>query len=130
MRLAHVFLSLLILSAMIVLPLALFLDRGKLNGGPGILATFLVFWWLIDIITPTALITAWVKRRPLRHQFTITLLAFLNLYFGLMGIFYFLRQRNILEHKIGFFFFLLNLIYSTIIIYSQLQTYESDHNES
>jgi hypothetical protein len=126
MRLTHIFLALLILAAMIVLPLVLFLDKGKLSGGPGILATFLVFWWLIDAITPVALTVAWIKKRPIRHQFSFTLLAFLNLYFGLMGVLYFVRQRNILEYKTSFLVFLLNLTWSAVIAYVQLRKYGTE----
>jgi|SRR6185312_13338825 len=130
MRLTHIFFALLILAAMIVLPLALFLNKGKLNGGPAILATFLAFWWMIDVLTPSALIIAWLKRRSLRHQFAFTLLAFLNLYFGLMGIFYFIREGNMLGYKLSFFFFLLNLTWSAIIAYFQLRTGESNRREA
>jgi len=122
MRLTHIFFALLILVVLIITPIGLFLNKGKLNGGPGILATFLIFWWLIDAVTPAALIIASVKRQPLRDKFPFTLLAFLNLYFGLMGVFYFVRQPNMLKHKVSFLFFLLNLVWAAIIAYSQLRT--------
>lgn len=121
MRLIHIFWALLVLAGIILLPTALFLNRGKLNGGPEILATFLLFWWLVDGLTPIALIAALYKKRPLHHRFLFTLLAALNLYFGLMGIFYFIREGNILQHKLSFLVFLLNLTWSGIIAYSQLR---------
>lgn len=129
MRLIHIFWALLVLAVMIVLPIVLFLNRGKLNGGPEILGTFFVFWWLIDGLTPIALIVAWLKKRPLRRRFLFTLLAVLNLYFGLMGIFYFLRAGNIPEYKLSFLVFLLNLTWSVIIAYSQLRPLVIEHND-
>lgn len=130
MKLTHIFWSLFIVVAMILLPVGLFLNRGKLNGGPEILGAFLVFWWLTDAITPIALSIALARKRSLHHQFSFTLLAFLNLYFGLMGVFYFVRQENISENQISFSFFLLNLAWSIIIAYFQLRPYQADHSEA
>jgi hypothetical protein len=128
MKLMHIFWSLVIVVAMIFLPVGLFLNRGKLNGGPEILGAFLVFWWLTDAATPAILAIALAKKRSLRHRFAFTLLAFLNLYFGLMGVFYFVRQENISELKVSFFFFVLNLAWSLIIAYFQLRPYKTDHS--
>jgi hypothetical protein len=126
MRLIHIFWSLLALAVLILLPILLFWHRGKLNGGPEIFATFLLFWWLVDGLTPIVLILAWIKKRPIRHQFLFTFLAVLNLFFGLRGVFYFLLARNILEFRISFLLFLLNLTWSVIIIYSQIRSHQVD----
>ena len=122
MRLIHIFWALFVLAVVILLPIVVFSNRGKLNGGPEILATFLTFWWLVDGLTPIALILAWLRKRPLRHQFLFTLLAVLNLYFGLRGVFYFIHVGNILEYKLSFLIFLLNLTWSAIIVYYQIRS--------
>jgi hypothetical protein len=119
MRLIHIFWALFALAVMILLLLGLFLNKGKLNGGPGLFGTFLIFWWLLDTITPIAFILVWLKKRSIRYRFSFTLLAILNLYFGLMGIFYFMREKNILEYKFSFLVFLLNLTWSVTIVYFQ-----------
>ena len=130
MRLIHIFWSLLALAVLILLPTLLFGHRGKLNGGPEIFASFLLFWWLLDGLTPIALILAWLKKRPLRRQFLFTLLAILNLYFGLRGVFYFLREGNMLEFKFSFLIFLLNLTWAGIIVYTQLRPTSLEHNNA
>jgi hypothetical protein len=127
MRLVHIFWALLVLAGIILLPTALFLNRGKLNGGPEIFATFLLFWWLVDGLTPIALLVALLKKRPIRHRFIFTLLALLNLYFGLMGVSYFIREGNILQYKLSFLVFLLNLTWSGVIVYCQLQAPRVEH---
>ena len=130
MRLIHIFWSLLALAVVILLPIVLFSHRGKLNGGPEIFASFLLFWWLLDGLTPLALILVWLKKRPLRNQFLFTLLAVLNLYFGLMGVFYLLREGNMLEFKFSFIIFLLNLTWAGIIVYAQLRPPGVEHSSA
>ena len=130
MRLIHIFWALFALVVMILLPIVLFSNRGKLNGGPEILASFLIFWWLIDGLTPIALILAWLNKRSLRYQFIFTLLAVLNLYFGIRGLFYFLRIGNIMEYKLSFLVFLLNLTWSAIIVYHQFRSDKVEHSSA
>lgn len=121
MRLAHIFWSLVVLAIAIVLPTILFLNHGKLQGGPEIVGTFLIFWWAIDAITPTLLISAWLRHTYLREKFSFTLLATLNLYFGLMGIFHIFQGKAIHLYPISMVLFLLNIVWTAIIVYYQLK---------
>lgn len=122
MRLIHIFWSLVVVVGLITLPTLLFLHRGKLQGGPEIVGTFLIFWWILDIVTPLALCLAWLKKRPLRNSFTFTLLAFLNLYFGLMGIYHLMPPGSIHAYEFSFFVFLLNLSWAAVIILFQIRS--------
>ena len=121
MKLTHIFWSLFVVVAMILLPVGLFLNRGKLNGGPEIFGTFLIFWWLITILTPILLIVAYVKKRTIRNNFTFTLLATLNLYFGLMGFYHLPKAGPVREYLIYYAIFFLNLAMAAIISYFQMR---------
>ena len=57
-------------------------------------------------------------------------LAVLNLYFGLMGVFYLLREGNMLEFKFSFIIFLLNLTWAGIIVYAQLRPPGVEHSSA
>jgi|SRR6185437_401351 len=120
MRLNHIFWSLLTIAVIIALPPLLFLSHGKLQGGPEIFGSYLICWWVIEMLSPIALIIAWAKRKLMREKFSFTLLAALNLYFGLRGIYYLVNAGILQTYKISFVLFLLNLAYSSIIIYNQL----------
>ena len=71
MRLTHLFCSLVILATMIVIPSLIFLNHGKLQGGPEIFGAFLIFWWAIDAATAIMLIGTWIRKRHLREKFFI-----------------------------------------------------------
>lgn len=129
MRLAHIFWSLAVLTLMIVLPPLLFLNHGKLQGGPEIFGAFLIFWWAIDTLTPIMLIAAWITKSSLREKFLFTLFATLNLYFGVMGIYHMLQGGSIHLYPISFILFLLNFAWAGIIVYYQVhprQIYSDD----
>jgi hypothetical protein len=121
MRLTHIFWSLVVLVTMIVLPTLLFLNHGKLQGGPEIFGAFLIFWWSTDVLTPIMLIAAWVKKDSVREKFPFTLLATLNLYFGLMGIYHMLQGRSVHLYPNSFVLFLFNLVWAGIIAYIQIR---------
>lgn len=122
MKLTHIFWSLFVIVAMILLPMVLFLNRGKLNGGPEIFGTFLIFWWLVTFLTPILLVAAYAKKRMLKNNFIFTLLAMLNLYFGLMGLYHLPNAGPIREYFIYYAVFILNLAMAAIIIvYFQLR---------
>ena len=120
MRLTHIFWSLAVLAIMIVLPTLLFLNHGKLQGGPEIFGAFLIFWWAIDALTPMMLIAAWVKKSSIREKFFFTLLAILNLYFALMGIYHMLQGGSVHLYPISFALFLFNFVWGGIIVYYQI----------
>ena len=128
MRLIHIFWSLIVLAAMIIFPIILFLNHGKLQGGPELFGTFLIFWWIIDAATPIVLIAAWITENSLSGKFLFTLLAILNLYFGLQGIYHLLRARIVHQYGISFLFFLLNLAWFAMIAYFQIQPLKIDRS--
>ena len=130
MRLTHIFWSLAVLSAIIVLPVLLFSNHGKLQGGPELFGTFVIFWWITDVVTPVALIAAWLKRRSIQERFSFTLLSVLNLYFGLMGTYHLLRAGSVHLYEISFIIFLLNLAWAAIIVYYQLRSQEINPNSA
>jgi len=121
MKLSHIFWSLFVVAAMILLPMVLFLNRGKLNGGPEIFGTFLILWCIVTLLTPILFIVAYVKKRILRNNFTFTLLATLNLYFGLMGFYHLPNAGPIRDYFIYYAIFFLNLAMAAIISYFQLR---------
>ena len=120
MRLTHIFWALLVVVGMILLPVVLFLNKGKLNGGPELFGTFLLFWWLLDLLSPAALAIAWYKKLELRYSFFYTLLAVLNLYFGLMGFYHLPIAGSFREYMFFYLLFFLNLTWAAIIGYLQL----------
>jgi hypothetical protein len=122
MRLTHIFWSLVVLAAIIMLPVLLFLNHGKLQGGPELFGTFVIFWWLIDAATPIALIAAWIRRRPLRENFLFTLLAIMNMYFGIMGIYHLLNTGSVHTYAISFAIFSFNLVWTAIIVCCQFRS--------
>ena len=121
MRLNHIFWSLVVVALIIVLPTLLFLNHGKLQGGPELFGTFLILWWAIDALTPLILIVAWVKKISLCEKFLFTLLVTLNLYFGLMGIYHMLQVGSVQLYPISFILFLLNFGWAGIIAFFQLR---------
>jgi len=121
MRLIHIFWSLVVLAIIIVFPTLLFLNHGKLQGGPEIFGTFLILWWAIDLISTIMLMVAWVRKDSLRDKFPFTLLATLNLYFGLMGVYHMLQGRSLHLYPISFILFLLNFVWAGIMIYFQVR---------
>ena len=121
MRLIHIFWSLVVVAAMIVLPTLLFLNHGKLQGGPEIVGSFLISWWVIDVVTPLALVAAWVRKMLFKEKFFFTLLAALNFYFGSMGIYQLINGGIVQQYKISAGLFLLNLFWGVIIVYFQLR---------
>jgi hypothetical protein len=121
MRLTHIFWSLVVLAIMIILPTLLFLNHGKLQGGPEIFGAFLIFWWAIDALTPIMLIAAWLRKSSLQKKFFYTFLAVLNLYFGLMGIYHLLQGGSVHLYPISFILFLFNFVCTGIIAYYQVR---------
>ena len=130
MRLTHIFWSLLVLAVMILLPRLLFLNHGKLQGGPEIFGSYLVLWWTIDAVSPLALVIAKARRMPLREKFFFTLLATLNLYFGLIGIYYLNAQAVTQIYRVSFVLCLLNLVWTGIIAYYQLRPKAINHSDA
>lgn len=125
MKLSHIFWSLAVLALMIVLPTLLFLNHGKLQGGPEIFGTFLIFWWAADILAPIMLIIAWIQKSSLQKKFLFTLLAILNLYFGLMGIYHMLQGGSVHLYPTSFALFLFNLVWAGVIAYYQIRPHHA-----
>ena len=115
MKLTHIFWSLFIVTALIFLPVLLFLGKGKLNGGPEIFAIFLISRWAVCIISPISIILAFFKPVRVKQSFGYTLLFFLNLYFGLFGIYELYQGQVRQSFSAALLLLLLDLLWATLI---------------
>jgi hypothetical protein len=101
---------------MIFIPGLLYRNNSKLGGWAELLGLYLLIWLTTSITSPVLLILLITKTIRKSFNFTLTLLASFNLYFGLYGAYMILSGQVYRPGPYALEISLLNLLWTTLIV--------------
>ena len=115
MKSNHILWSLIVLAIIVFLPNLLYHPSSKLGGGPEIFALYLLLWIVLSITSPFLLLLEAIGVIPGNRRFLLTFLIFINLYFGVQGLYLVFRKEFAYPSLITASLFVLNLIWSLLL---------------